>query len=82
MCTIAGYVGNRRAVEVLVEMMRKEQFFDSGLSTGIATVHEGKLYTAKVMGPIKKLNFFSLNLIIPHLFSYPVQHFLLLRRLS
>ena len=55
MCNIAGYVGNRRAVEVLVEMMRKEQFFDGGLSTGIATVHEGKLYTAKVIGDLDDL---------------------------
>ena len=50
MCVIAGYAGNRPAAPILVDMLRKEQFFDGGLSTGIATIHEGKLYTAKVLG--------------------------------
>lgn len=41
MCIIAGYAGNRRAAPVLIDMMRKEEFMDGGLSTGIATIHEG-----------------------------------------
>ena len=36
-------------------MLRREQFFDGGLSTGIATIHEGKLYTAKVLGDLDTL---------------------------
>ncbi len=55
MCTIAGYAGNRRAAPILIEMMRKEEFMDGGLSTGIATIHEGKLYTAKVTGDLETL---------------------------
>ena len=55
MCTIAGYVGHRRAAPILIEMMRKEEFMDGGLSTGIATVHEGKLYTRKVTGDLQAL---------------------------
>ncbi len=55
MCTIAGYAGNRRAAPILIEMMRKEEFMDGGLSTGIATIHEGKLYTAKVTGDLDEL---------------------------
>lgn len=55
MCNIAGYTGKKRAVEVLIDMMRKEQFIDGGLSTGIATVHEGKIYTAKVLGDVDDL---------------------------
>ena len=55
MCTIAGYAGPRRAAPILIEMLRKEQFIDGGRSTGIATVHEGKLYTAKVTGDLDEL---------------------------
>ncbi|MBE6597607.1 MAG: hypothetical protein E7641_08075 [Ruminococcaceae bacterium] len=55
MCTIAGYAGNRRAAPILIEMMRKEQYLDSGFFTGIATIHEGKLYTAKVVGDLDVL---------------------------
>jgi len=55
MCVIAGYTGNRQAAPILIEMLRKEQFFDGGLSTGIATIHEGKLYTAKVLGDVDTL---------------------------
>lgn len=55
MCVIAGYAGNRRAAPILIDMLRKEQFFDGGLSTGIATIHEGKLYTAKVLGDLDTL---------------------------
>ena len=55
MCVIAGYAGNRPAAPILVDMLRREQFFDGGLSTGIATIHEGKLYTAKVLGDLDTL---------------------------
>ena len=55
MCTIAGYVGSKRAAPILIEMLRREQFFDGGLSTGIATIHEGRLYTAKVTGDLDEL---------------------------
>ncbi|MBO5269725.1 MAG: hypothetical protein J6B77_02995 [Clostridia bacterium] len=55
MCNIAGYAGTRRAAPILIEMMHREQFIDGGLSTGIATIHEGKLYTAKVLGDVDEL---------------------------
>jgi len=55
MCTIAGYAGHRHAAPILIEMMRKEEFMDGGLSTGIATIHEGKLYTRKVTGDLDEL---------------------------
>jgi len=55
MCTIAGYVGSRPAAPILIDMLRKEQFFDGGRSTGIATVHNGRLYTAKVTGDLDTL---------------------------
>lgn len=55
MCNIAGYTGNRRAAPILIDMIRREQFIDGGQSTGIATIHEGKLYTAKVLGDVDVL---------------------------
>ena len=50
MCVIAGYSGDKRAAPILIEMMRKTEYIDGGLSTGIATIHEGKLYVRKVLG--------------------------------
>ena len=52
MCVIAGYAGNKPAAPILVDMLRKQQFFDGSLSTGIATIHEGKLYWKKVLGDV------------------------------
>lgn len=55
MCTVAGYTGTRRAAEVLLEMMRRQEGFASGWFTGIATIHEGKLHWAKVIGDVDTL---------------------------
>lgn len=55
MCNLAGYAGNRRAAPILLEMLRKEEGFDAGYFTGIATVHEGKLYWRKVIGDVNEL---------------------------
>lgn len=52
MCVIAGYIGDRPAAQILVEMLRRQQCFDGSLSTGIATIHEGKLYWKKVIGDV------------------------------
>ncbi len=55
MCNIAGYVGERRAAPILIEMLRRQQHFDGGLSVGIATLHEGKIYIRKVVGDVDTL---------------------------
>ncbi len=55
MCNIAGYVGSKNAAHVLIEMTRRQQFIDGGVCTGIATIHEGKLYYAKVVGDVDTL---------------------------
>lgn len=55
MCNLAGYTGNRLAAPILIEMLRREQYYDGGMSTGIATIHEGKLYCAKVLGDLDTL---------------------------
>ena len=54
MCMIAGYAGHRRAAPILIEMLRRQEYFDGGRSTGIATIHEGKLYTAKINGNLDR----------------------------
>ena len=55
MCVIAGYSGNRRAAPILIDMIRKIEYFDGGYATGIATIHEGKLYVARAMGNVDML---------------------------
>lgn len=55
MCNIAGYVGTKPAAPILIDMMRQQEGLDAGLYTGIATIHEGKIYCAKVAGPLEHL---------------------------
>ena len=55
MCNIAGYNGTKRAAPILIDMIKKQENIDGGLSTGIATIHSGKLYYAKVLGNADEL---------------------------
>ena len=55
MCNIAGYIGNRDAAPILIDMIKKQSGYNGGYYTGIATIHEGKLYTAKVLGDVDRL---------------------------
>ncbi|MBQ7090604.1 MAG: hypothetical protein IJN82_05750 [Clostridia bacterium] len=55
MCNIAGYVGTRAAAPILLEMLKREEGFDGGFYTGIATLHEGKIYYAKLTGDVDRL---------------------------
>lgn len=55
MCNIAGYAGKQNAAPILIEMLRKQQVYDGGFSTGIATIHEGKLHYRKVVGDVDAL---------------------------
>ena len=55
MCNIAGYVGTKTAAPILLEMMKREEGFAGGYYTGLATIHEGKLYWRKVIGTVKDL---------------------------
>ena len=52
MCNIAGYAGKQNAAPILLEMLRQQQDYDGGLSTGIVTIHEGKLHCRKVIGDV------------------------------
>ena len=55
MCNIAGYLGEKNAAPILLEMLRRQAPFDGDMSTGIATVHEGKLYYRKIVGDVDRL---------------------------
>lgn len=62
MCNIAGYAGNRQAAPILLEMLRAQQPYDGDMSTGVATIHQGKLYYKKVAGDVDTfLKTFDLN---------------------
>lgn len=55
MCNIAGYLGDKQAAPILLEMLRKQELFDGDMSTGVATIHEGKLYYRKYVGNVDEL---------------------------
>ena len=55
MCNIAGYIGEKQAAPILLEMIKRQEGLDSGFYTGIATIHEGKIYYAKVIGDTQTL---------------------------
>ncbi len=55
MCNIAGYVGSERAAPILLDMLQAEEGLAGGYYTGLATIHEGKLHHAKVVGDTARL---------------------------
>lgn len=55
MCNIAGYVGERDAAPVLIDMIRREEGFAGGYYTGIATLSDGKIYYEKLTGTTDRL---------------------------
>ena len=55
MCNLSGYVGSERAAPVLIEMARKQEGFAGGFYTGIATVSDGTIHCAKVIGDLSML---------------------------
>ena len=55
MCNMAAYTGNKPAVKELIELLRVQEGLAGGHFTGITTLHEGKLYMAKVCGDVDDL---------------------------
>ena len=55
MCNIAGYVGTKQAAPIIVEMLRKQEGWDSGYYTGIGTICDGEFYMEKGVGSLQML---------------------------
>lgn len=55
MCNIAGYIGERRAAPILIEMLRAQEGLNAGFYTGIATLHRGQIHYRKVVGNLDDL---------------------------
>ena len=55
MCNVGGYVGDQPAAPILLELMGRMEGFAGGDYTGIATVADGKLHHAKVVGDLATL---------------------------
>lgn len=55
MCNVAGYVGDGPAAGVLLEMLERQEAFAGGYYTGIATVADEQLHSAKVIGDVAAL---------------------------
>ena len=55
MCNVAGYVGDRAAAPIMLDMMERQEGFCGGYYSGIATIAEGKLHYAKVVGDVATL---------------------------
>ncbi len=55
MCNIAGYVGAKPAAPILIDMLRKQEGLDAGYYTGIATIDNGKIHYAKLVGDLDRL---------------------------
>ena len=55
MCNIAGYVGTKQAAPILIEMMLRQEGFNAGYYTGLATISDGKILMDKVIGDVDVL---------------------------
>ncbi len=55
MCNIAGYVGTEPAAPLLLDLIGRQEGLAGGYYTGIATIHEGRIHWAKVVGDTAKL---------------------------
>ena len=55
MCNIAGYIGERSAAPILIEMIRAQEGLNGGFYTGIATIDNGKIHYRKVVGDLDEL---------------------------
>ena len=50
MCNTAAYVGSQPAAPILLDLIEAEEGLWGGHYTGLATIHEGRLYYDKVIG--------------------------------
>ena len=55
MCNLAAYAGTRPAAPILLELLERQEGLCSGHFSGISTVCDGKVYTARVCGDSRRL---------------------------
>ena len=55
MCNISGYVGDRKAAPVLIEMTRRQEGLDGGFFTGVSTHNGSAIDYRKVKGELATL---------------------------
>ena len=55
MCNLAGYVGDEPAAPILLDMMERQEGMAGGFYSGVATVADGELRYAKVIGDFARL---------------------------
>ena len=55
MCTWAGYIGEKRAAPILLEMAKRQEGLWSGFYSGLVTLSGGRLCWDKVVGNMAKL---------------------------
>jgi glucosamine--fructose-6-phosphate aminotransferase (isomerizing) len=55
MCVLAGYIGDRPAASILMELLEKQEGLAGGYYTGLATVDGGRLHYRKVVGDAARL---------------------------
>ena len=55
MCHIAGYAGTKPAAPLLLDMIKRQEYYDGNVCTGIATLYNGRIYYRKVVGDVDTL---------------------------
>lgn len=65
MCNIAGYVGQQPAAPILLDMIERQEGLAGGYFTGIATIADGRLHWAKVVGDVAALRAAVRHLDLP-----------------
>ncbi len=54
MCNIAGYVGDKQATPILIDLIKKQEAYAGAYYTGIAVIDDKKLQMAKLTGALKE----------------------------
>jgi len=55
MCVLAAVLGDEPAAPMLLDMLAREEGLGGGYYTGLATVHDGQLHYAKIVGDVARL---------------------------
>ncbi len=55
MCNIAGYIGERSAAPIILQMLRREEGFAGGFYSGLATMQGSRIFSEKLTGDVTRL---------------------------